>query len=94
MRHAIVDFRLLADAVRYQMGMALLPCFMAFNMPDLVRVPGARIIHQMDMWVLTHKDLRLSARLRVLRELIAEEFDKVRGQLDSRLGVSAGESLP
>ncbi|MCB1853533.1 MAG: LysR family transcriptional regulator [Halieaceae bacterium] len=93
-RHAIVDFRLLADAVRYQMGMALLPCFMAFNMPDLVRVPGARIIHQMDMWVLTHKDLRLSARLRVLRELIAEEFDKVRGQLDSRLGVSAGESLP
>jgi hypothetical protein len=37
------------------------------------------------MCVLTHKDLRLSARLRVLREVIAEEFDKVRNQLDSRL---------
>jgi len=84
-RHAIVDFRLLADAVRYRMGMALLPCFMAATLPEVVRVPGARIIHQSDMWVLTHKDLRLTSRLRVLREVIAEEFDKVRDQLDSRL---------
>jgi len=83
-RHAITDFRLLADAIRYRMGMGFLPCFMAYGDPYIVRVPGATIVHQSDMWVLTHKDLRLSARLRVLRELIAEEFDKVRDQLDSR----------
>ena len=58
---------------------------MAATIPEVVRVPGARIIHQSDMWVLTHKDLRLTSRLRVLREVIAEEFDKVRDQLDSRL---------
>ena len=90
-RHAIVDFRLLADAVRYKMGMALLPCFMAYNAPEIVRVPGARIVHQSDMWVLTHKDLRLTSRLRVLREVIAEEFTKVREQMDSRIG-AAGET--
>lgn len=84
-KHGIIDIRLLADAVRYKMGMAFMPCFMAFNDPDIVRVPGATVVHQSDMWVLTHKDLRLSARLRVLREVIAEEFDKVRTQLDSRL---------
>lgn len=84
-RHAITDFKLLADAVRYKMGMALLPCFMAYEDDEIVRVPGAAILHQSDMWVLTHKDLRLSARMRVLRELIAQEFEKVRNHLDSRL---------
>lgn len=84
-RHAIADIKLIADALRYKMGMAYMPCFMAFGDRDLVRVPGATIVHQSDMWVLTHKDLRLSARLRVLREVIAEEFHKVRQQLDSRL---------
>ncbi|MEE4144552.1 MAG: LysR family transcriptional regulator [Halieaceae bacterium] len=84
-RHAIVDLTLLADAVRYRMGMAYMPCFMAFDDPEIVRVPGATIVHHSDMWVLTHKDLRLSARLRVLREVIAEEFDKIRPRLDSRL---------
>jgi DNA-binding transcriptional LysR family regulator len=84
-RHAIADIKLVADALRYRMGMAYMPCFMAFNDPEIVRVPGATIVHQSDMWVLTHKDLRLSARLRVLREVIAQEFDKVRNQLDSRL---------
>jgi len=83
-RHAIVDLNLLTDAVRAKMGMAYMPCFMVYNDPEIVRVPGAGIVHQSDMWVLTHKDLRLSARLRVLREVIAEEFGKVRQQLDSR----------
>jgi len=68
------------------MGMAYMPCFTAYGDQEIVRVPGARIVHQSDMWVLTHKDLRLSARLRVLREVIAEEFAKVRHQLDSRPG--------
>lgn len=84
-RHAIADLALLADAVRYKMGVAFMPCLIAFNNPDIVRVPGATIVHHSDMWVLTHKDLRLSARLRVLREVIAEEFKKVQHQLDSRL---------
>ena len=41
------------------------------------------------MWVLTHKDLRLSARMRVLRELIADEFIKIRPTLDSREGLAS-----
>ncbi len=85
-RHAIVDLNLLGDAVRNKMGMAYMPCFIGFDDPEIVRVPGATIVHHSDMWVLTHKDLRLSARLRVLREVIAGEFGKVRHQLDSRPG--------
>ncbi|MEM6581525.1 MAG: LysR family transcriptional regulator [Pseudomonadota bacterium] len=84
-RHAVGDIFLAAQTVRYKLGMAYLPCFLAYGDPDIVRVPGATIVHQSDMWVLTHKDLRLSARLRVMRELLADEFQKIAHQLDSRL---------
>ena len=83
-RHAIVDIALVLEAVRSKMGMAYMPCFAAWEDPDIVRVPGASIRHHSDMWVLTHKDLRLSARMRVLREIIAEEFAAISHQLDSR----------
>lgn len=83
-RHAIDDIGLLVEAVRAQMGMAYMPCFSVYSHNDLVRVPGAQVNHRSNMWVLTHKDLRLSARLRALRELIAQEFSTVQSQLDSR----------
>ena len=83
-RHAMMDIAVVLEAVRSRMGMAWMPCFAVYDQPEIVRVPGASVVHQMDMWVLTHKDLRLSARMRVLREIIAEEFAAIQGQLDSR----------
>lgn len=83
-RHAIINVNLLVDAIKNRMGMAYMPCFAVYDLPQIVQVPGSRIVHHSDMWVLTHKDLRLSARMRVLRELIAEEFGKIRDQLDTR----------
>lgn len=83
-RHAILDIGLLVEAVRSGLGMAYMPCFSCYNDPDIVRVPGATVVHHADMWVLTHKDLRLSARLRAVREIIAEEFANIKHELDSR----------
>ncbi|MFT6289274.1 MAG: DNA-binding transcriptional LysR family regulator [Alcanivorax sp.] len=83
-RHAIDNLALLYEAVNCKMGMAYMPCFTAYGQPDVIRIPGARINHHADMWVLTHKDLRLSARMRVLREVIARAFAGISHQLDSR----------
>ncbi len=83
-RHSIDSLNLQVEAVQCKMGMAQMPCFSVYHYKDIVKVPGATIIHHSDMWVLTHKDLRLSARLRVLREIIAEEFSKIKHQLDTR----------
>ena len=83
-RHSIINLNLLTEALRHGMGMALAPCFALYHEPDIVQVPGSVAYHHSDMWVLTHKDLRLSARLRVLRAAIAEEFGNIRHQLDSR----------
>jgi len=82
-RHSILNIDLLQEAVNYRMGMGYMPCFTVRNQADIVQVPGASIVHNADIWVLTHKDLRLSARMRVLREVIAEEFVKVRHLIDS-----------
>lgn len=83
-RHAISNVNLIVDAVRARMGLAFMPCFAAFNHEDIAQVPGSAVVHYSDMWVLTHKDLRMSARLRAVREMIAEEFERIRHQLDTR----------
>lgn len=84
-RHSIMNLGLLEAAVRAKMGMALMPCFATAEASEIVRVPGAQIIHHSDLWVLTHKDLRLSARLRALREVIAIEFEEIAHTMDTRL---------
>ncbi len=83
-RHAILDLPLVVGAVRAKMGMAFMPCLFATDHDEIVQVPGAITVHHSDIWVLTHKDLRLSARLRALREVIADEFIQLRLHLDSR----------
>lgn len=83
-RHAIMNLGLLESAVSAKMGMALMPCFSVSDVESIVHVPGAPIIHLSDLWVLTHKDLRLSARMRALREVIAVEFAKIADKMDTR----------
>ncbi|MEH6583427.1 MAG: LysR family transcriptional regulator [Halioglobus sp.] len=87
-RHSILNVNLLVEAVGQRMGMGYMPCFAALGQQGLVQVPGASVVHHSDIWVLTHKDLRLSARMRVLREIIADEFNHIRHQLDSSLPVA------
>ena len=83
-RHAILDLSLVVGAVRAKMGMAFMPCLFAADHNEIIQVPGAITVHHSDLWVLTHKDLQLSARLRTLREVIADEFQRLRPLLDSR----------
>lgn len=56
------------QAVTRQMGLGYLPCAIMDNEPDLVRLTDPTPVR--DVWVLTHRDLRDTARLRVFREFI------------------------
>ena len=85
MRHSVHTINLMFEAIKAKMGVGRIPCFATHQDPDIVRVPGADIIHHSDMWVLSHKDLRLTARMRIVREMIAEEFGKLAPRLDSRM---------
>lgn len=56
------------QAVINKLGLGYLPCLVMDNVPDIVRISEPK--PATDFWVLTHKDLRDTARLRVFREFI------------------------
>ena len=60
------------SACQHQMGIALLPCMIGDPDPNLLRVPPGSSISSYDVWLLSHPDLRDTARIRVFREFIAE----------------------
>lgn len=82
-RHSIPSINLQQEAVQARMGILFAPCAMFRDWPDIVRVPGEDVHYFLDLWVLTHKDLQLTARMRMLREILAEELTALRPFFDS-----------
>ena len=69
------------SACQHQMGIALLPCVIGDADPNLCRVPPGTSISSYDVWLLSHPDLRDTARIRVFREFIAAQTLKKSKQL-------------
>lgn len=63
-----------ARAVQCGFGLGALPCFVGDALPGVVRVPGCEPYSNYELWMLSHPDLRDTARHRVFREFIAELF--------------------
>jgi DNA-binding transcriptional LysR family regulator len=67
-------------------GVALLPCFLGDGVPGLVRVidPPAELTLQ--LWILTHTDLRHTARVRALMNFLTESLADRRDAIEGRAG--------
>lgn len=65
-RHLIDGITPRTVAVTNQLGVAALPCFLARQYSDLMLLPGVPSAHWGHTWLLHHKDLRQSARIRAL----------------------------
>ncbi len=65
-RHLIDGITPRTVAVANKLGVAALPCFLARQYPDLVLLPGVPSAHWGYTWLLHHKDLRKTARIRAL----------------------------
>ncbi len=72
-------------AAKAGMGLAMLPCFMGDTEHDLLRVPPGRPEPAWDIWILTHEDLRATARVRAFMDYMAEAFLGHRDLLEGRL---------
>ena len=59
-------------AARAGIGLATLPCGIADLEPGLVRVAELPESFTLDLWLLTHEDLRRSARIRAFLDFMAE----------------------
>lgn len=73
------------EAVKANMGIAMLPCFLADTVPSLKRLeliqgPGTCG----DLWILTHEDLRATARVKAFISFMLEAFEEHRDLLEGR----------
>jgi DNA-binding transcriptional LysR family regulator len=69
-------------ACKAGMGVAMLPCFLGEPEPSLRRLSPARPDPAFELWILTHRDMRTSARIRVFSEFIAAAIVSHRSQLE------------
>jgi len=72
------------DAVKNHMGLARMPCYVADAEPSLRRLDVSLTSSTWGVWVLSHVDLRSTARVRVCRDflidIIEQQRDLIEGQ--------------
>jgi len=68
-------------AVRAGTGLAVLPCYLADGDPELVRHGEPIAALATDLWLLTHPDLRKTARIRAFSEFVADAVKTRHGRL-------------
>lgn len=70
-RHRLFSNILQLEACREGLGLALLPCFLGEAEPGVARVPGTATLEGKSIWLLHHRDLGRTARIRTLIDWIA-----------------------
>ena len=58
------------ELARAGLGLAVLPCAIADQRPDLIRFAEVPDIFNLDLWLLTHEDLRHTARIRAVLDFL------------------------
>lgn len=79
----------LSEAVEAGTGIGPLPCFIADASPNLVRLSDINADFAAGLWLLTHPDLRQSARVRAFMDFMAAEITRQKRRIE---GVGARSS--
>jgi DNA-binding transcriptional LysR family regulator len=72
----------LAESVEAGTGIGPLPCFIADPSPNLVRLADINPDFAAGLWLLTHPDLRQSARVRAFMDFMATEITKQKKRIE------------
>lgn len=70
------------DAAKAGMGIAMLPCMLGDSEPSLCRVPPGTLTPAFELWLLTHRDVRTTARLRVFTGFLSQAIIGERARLE------------
>ncbi len=73
------------SAVCAGLGIGMLPCFLGDRTPGLARAHAPITDNLSSLWLLTHQDLRQSARVRAFLDHAARELTRQRGVLEGTL---------
>lgn len=78
---AFTDIRLHQAATRVGLGLGYLPCMTADADPLLIRATDQPTVPTRDIWILTHEDLRRTARVRRFMEFAEDVLRQSKKQL-------------
>jgi DNA-binding transcriptional LysR family regulator len=84
----------LAEAIEGGLGIGHLPCFIGDARPGLVRLGPLNPDFSADLWLLTHPDLRHSARIRALLDFLAAEIARRKGFIEGGRPRGTGRDTP
>jgi DNA-binding transcriptional LysR family regulator len=68
----------MANLVKNHQGLARMPCYVADSVPSLRRLDVSLTPSSWSVWVLSHVDLRSTARVRVCREFLIDIIEQQR----------------
>ena len=80
------DVHLQRIAARNGLGLAMLPCLLGDADPDLVRVGDMPPVPSRTLWLLTHADLRNTARVRAFMQFAERALRDMRAAIEGRDG--------
>ncbi|MEZ4445190.1 MAG: LysR family transcriptional regulator [Polyangiaceae bacterium] len=78
------NFGVLLRAVRLGVGVHFLPCFVADEDPDLLRIGGVLDEFAQPLWVLTLEELRRRRRVRAFTDFVADHCRAEAARLEGR----------
>jgi DNA-binding transcriptional LysR family regulator len=76
------------SAISAGMGIAQLPCIIADKVPDIMRLPEESAVYYSDLWVLTHKDLRHTLKVKTIMDHMAKSLLKHKDLFEGRVPYS------
>ena len=78
-----------AECAAAGIGLALVPCFIADRVPGLQRLAAPDEEFSTGLWLLTHQDLRHTARVRAFLDFVAAEVGRNRAVLEGEAALRA-----
>jgi len=87
-KHNVLDNLAKQHMAVHGMGMTILPCFLGDQNPSLIRMPSASVFPGRDLWILTHEDIRKTAKVRALLEFSREQLKAKSDLLEGLLPAS------
>ncbi len=72
----------IAEAVAAGAGLAILPCFIAKTVPQIEAITDEVINFGFGIWILTHPDIRNTARVRAFMDFAGNEIARLRQQIE------------
>ncbi|MEM7097488.1 MAG: LysR family transcriptional regulator [Pseudomonadota bacterium] len=80
LKHRVSELVPLITLAASGMGMAYLSCSLGDRHPDLVRAPFQKPLAYRSLWLLLHRDLRSTARIRIFVDFLADRIRQRRNE--------------